>query len=311
MAVEYKDYYKLLGVERSAGKDEIAKAYKKLARKYHPDLNPGDKAAEDRFKEINEAYEVLKDDEKRRMYDQLGPNWKHGQQFTGGPGFENFNFNFNGQNFGGSGMNSDFFEALFGRMARNGGFGGQAGGDPFGGMFGGRRSRRGSDIEAEIEITLEEARRGGIKQVTLSSGGAASSLQINIPAGIRDGGKLRLRGKGNPGDPAGDLYLTVHYAAHPVFRVDGSDVTCDVSLTPWEALFGVKKRIPTLDGAVEMNIPAASSSGRKLRIRGRGLGPESQRGDEYVNVTISIPKPEDLSEEQLAHWKALAELADK
>ena len=305
MAVEYKDYYKLLGVERSAGKDEIAKAYKTLARKYHPDLNPGDKAAEDKFNEINEAYEVLKDDEKRRMYDQLGPNWKHGQQFTGGPGFEGFNFN----GFGGSGMNSDFFEALFGRM---GGFGGQAGGDPFGGMFGGgRRSRRGSDIEAEIDITLEEARKGGTKQVTLSSGGASSSLQINIPAGIRDGGKLRLRGKGNPGDPAGDLYLTVPYAAHPVFRVDGNDVICDVALTPWEALFGAKKRIPTLDGDVEMNIPAASSSGRKLRIRGRGLGPESNRGDEYVNVTISIPKPDELSEEQLAHWKALAELAEK
>ena len=314
MAVEYKDYYKLLGVERSAGKDEIAKAYKKLARKYHPDLNPGDKAAEDKFKEINEAYEVLKDDEKRRMYDQLGPNWKHGQQFTGGPGFEGFNFN--GGGFGG-GMNSDFFEALFGRMARNGGFGGQAGGDPFGGdpfgnMFGGgRRSRRGSDVEAEIDITLEEARRGGTKQVTLSSGGSASSLQINIPAGIRDGGKLRLRGKGNPGDPAGDLYLTVHYAAHPKFRVEGFDVTCDVVLTPWEAVFGAKKRIPTLDGDVEMNIPAASSSGRKLRMRGRGLGPEAQRGDEYVNVVISVPKPEDLSEEQLAHWKALAELAEK
>ena len=309
MAVEYKDYYKLLGVERSAGKDEIAKAYKKLARKYHPDLNPGDKAAEDKFKEINEAYEVLKDDEKRRMYDQLGPNWKHGQQFTGGPGFEGFNFN---GGFGG-GMNSDFFEALFGQMGR-GGFGGQAGGDPFGafgGFGGGRRSRRGSDIEAEIDITLEEARKGGTKQVTFSSGGSVSNLQINIPAGIKDGGKLRLRGKGNPGDPAGDLYLTVHYAPHPVFRVDGTDVTCDIVLTPWEALFGVKKRIPTLDGEVEMNIPAASSSGRKLRIRGRGLGPESRRGDEYVSVAISIPKPDELSEEQLAHWKALAELAEK
>ncbi len=309
MAVEYKDYYKLLGVERSAGKDEIAKAYKTLARKYHPDLNPGDKAAEDKFKEINEAYEVLKDDEKRRMYDQLGPNWKHGQQFTGGPGFEGFNFN---GGFGG-GMNSDFFEALFGQMGR-GGFGGQAGGDPFGafgGFGGGRRSRRGSDIEAEIDITLEEARKGGTKQVTFSSGGSVSNLQINIPAGIKDGGKLRLRGKGNPGDPAGDLYLTVHYAPHPVFRVDGTDVTCDIVLTPWEALFGVKKRIPTLDGEVEMNIPAASSSGRKLRIRGRGLGPESSRGDEYVSVAISIPKPDELSEEQLAHWKALAELAEK
>ena len=310
MGVAYKDYYKLLGVERSATKDEIAKAYKKLARKYHPDLNPGDKAAEDKFKDVNEAYEVLKDDEKRRMYDQLGPNWKDGQQFTGGPGFENFNFNFNGQNFGG-GVNSDFFEALFGNLGRGGGFGGQT--DPFGsfGGFGGgaRRPRRGSDIEAEIDITLEEARRGGTKQVTLSSGGTTSSLQITIPAGIRDGGKLRLRGKGNPGDPAGDLYLTVHYAAHPVFRVDGHDVICEVALAPWEAVFGAKKRVPTLDGEVEMNIPAGSSSGRRLRIRGRGLGPESARGDEYVSVAVSVPSPDSLSEEQLAHWKALAELA--
>ena len=308
MGVAYKDYYKLLGVERSAGKEEIAKAYKKLARKYHPDLNPGDKAAEEKFKDINEAYEVLKDDEKRRMYDQLGPNWKDGQQFTGGPGFENFNFNFNGQNFGG-GMNSDFFEALFGQMGR-GGFRGQAGGDPFGGFgggFGGRRSRRGSDVEADIDITLEEARSGGTKQVTLSSGGTSSNLQINIPAGTKDGGKLRLRGKGNPGDPAGDLYLTVHYAPHPVFRVDGMDVTCEVALTPWEAVFGAKKRVPTLDGDVEMNIPAGSSSGRKLRIRGRALGPDGGRGDEYVVIGISIPKPEDLNEEQLKLWQALAE----
>ncbi len=312
MGVAYKDYYKVLGVERSATKEEITKAFKKLARKYHPDLNPGDKTAEDKFKEVNEAYEVLKDDEKRRMYDQLGPNWKDGQQFTGGPGFENFNFNFNGQSFGG-GMNSDFFEALFGHMNRGGGFGGQAGGDPFGafgGAFGGnRRSRRGSDVEAEIEISLEEARKGGSKQVTLSFGGTSSNLQINIPAGIRDGGKLRLRGKGNPGDPAGDLYLTVRYAAHPVFRVEGADVICDVALAPWEAVFGVKKRVPTLDGEVEMNIPAGSSSGRKLRIRGRGLGPEANRGDEYVSIAIIAPKPAELSEEQLAHWKALADLA--
>lgn len=307
MGVAYKDYYKLLGVERSASKDEIAKAYKKLARKYHPDLNPGDKNAEEKFKEVNEAYEVLKDEEKRRMYDQLGPNWKDGQQFTGGPGFENFNFNFNGTQGGFSSVNSDFFEALFGHMGR-GGFGGQAGGDPFGSFGGsyGRRSRRGSDVEAEIEISLEEARRGGTKQVTLSGGGTSSNLQITIPAGIRDGGKLRLRGTGNPGDPAGDLYLTVRYAKHPVFRVDGLDVTCDVTLQPWEAVFGTKKRVPTLDGEVEMHIPAGSSSGRRLRIRGRGLGPVEGRGDEYVTVAISVPKPEDLNDEQLNHWKALA-----
>jgi len=149
-----------------------------------------------------------------------------------------------------------------------------------------------------------------VKQVTFSSRGSTSNLQISIPAGIKDGGKLRLRGKGNPGDPAGDLYLTVHYAPHPVFRVDGTDVTCDIVLTPWEAVFGARKRVPTLDGDVEMNIPAASSSGRKLRIRGRGLGPESGRGDEYVNIAISVPSPDSLSEEQLAHWKALAELAN-
>ena len=305
MGVAYKDYYKLLGVERSASKEEIAKAYKKLARKYHPDLNPGDKSAEEKFKDINEAYEVLKDEEKRRMYDQLGPNWKDGQQFTGGPGFENFNFHFNGTQGGFGGVNSDFFEALFGQMGR-GGFGGQADDfSSFGGSYG-RRSRRGSDVEAEIEISLEEARKGGSRQVTLSNGGVSSNLQITIPAGIRDGGKLRLRGKGNPGNPAGDLYLTVRYAKHPVFRVDGLDVTCDVTLQPWEAVFGAKKRVPTLDGEVEMNIPAGSSSGRRLRIRGRGLGPAESRGDEYVNVAISVPKPDDLNEEQLKLWKALA-----
>ncbi|MGN1038394.1 MAG: DnaJ C-terminal domain-containing protein [Mailhella sp.] len=308
MGVAYKDYYKLLGVERSASKDEIAKAYKKLARKYHPDLNPGDKSAEEKFKEVNEAYEVLKDEKKRRMYDQLGPNWKDGQQFTGGPGFENFNFNFHGAQGGFSGMNSDFFEALFGQMGR-GGFGMHEGADPFGSFSEGygRRSRRGSDVEAEIEITLEDARKGGTRQVTLSGAGSASNLQITIPSGIKDGGKLRLRGKGNPGNPAGDLYLTVRYARHPVFHVDGTDVICQVTLQPWEAVFGARKRVPTLDGEVEMSIPAGSSSGRRLRIRGRGLGPASARGDEYVDVAISVPKPDELNEEQRRLWNALAE----
>ncbi len=306
MGVAYKDYYKTLGVERSASKDAIAKAYKKLARKYHPDLNPGDKNAEDKFKDINEAYEVLKDEEKRRMYDQLGSNWKEGQQFSGGPGFENFNFNFNGSQGGFGGMNSDFFEMLFGQMGRGGFKRSRQAGDDIFSSFGGARSRKGTDVRADIDITLEEARKGGSKQVTLNDGGKTSNLQFNIPAGIGDGQKMRLAGMGNPGNPAGDLLLTVHYARHPLFRVEGSDIVCDVSLWPWEALFGTKKRVPTLEGEVEMNIPAGSSSGRRLRLRGYGLGPSSKRGDEYVCVAIRIPKPEDLSEDQRMHWLALA-----
>ena len=189
MAVEYKDYYKLLGVERSAGADEIARAYKKLARKYHPDLNPGNKQAEDKFKDINEAYEVLKDPEKRRMYDQLGPNWQHGQQFQGAPGFENMHFSFNGQNFDGAGF-SDFFETLFG------GRGSRFGGDPFGG-FRQQQPRRGRDVEAELPLTLEEVARGGRRSVNLQTAFGPKTLEVNVPSGIREGAKLRLGGRQN------------------------------------------------------------------------------------------------------------------
>ena len=208
MAVEYKDYYKLLGVERSAGADEIARAYKKLARKYHPDLNPGNKQAEDKFKDINEAYEVLKDPEKRRMYDQLGPNWQHGQQFQGAPGFENMHFNFNGQNFDGAGF-SDFFETLFG------GRGSRFGGDPFGG-FRQQQPRRGRDVEAELPLTLEEVARGGRRSVNLQTAFGPKTLEVNVPSGIREGAKLRLGGQGEPapgGVPAGALSAA--------FRVQG------------------------------------------------------------------------------------------
>lgn len=308
MAVAYKDYYKLLGVERGASKDEISKAYKKLARKYHPDLNPGDSSAEERFKDINEAYEVLKDDEKRRLYDQLGPNWKDGQQFQGGPGFENFHFDFgsggNGASFGGGDF-SDFFETLFGGARRGGNFGA----DPFGSFSSGSgRSRRGRDVEAELAITLEEARRGGEKTFTLSGGSdSPRTLKVNIPTGIHDGAKLRLAGQGRPGTPAGDLFLTIRYAPHPVFQVDGKDITCDVSVTPWDAVLGAKVRVPTLEGQVELNIPAGSSSGRKLRLKGKGLGPENARGDEFVRVAIRVPDPAKLTAHQKALWETLAQ----
>lgn len=299
MAVEYKDYYKLLGVERSAGADEIARAYKKLARKYHPDLNSGNKQAEDKFKDINEAYEVLKDPEKRRMYDQLGPNWQHGQQFQGAPGFENMHFNFNGQNFDGAGF-SDFFETLFG------GRGSRFGGDPFGG-FRQQQPRRGRDVEAELPLTLEEVARGGRRSVNLQTAFGPKTLEVNVPSGIREGAKLRLGGQGEPapGGAPGDLFLRVRYLPHSVFKVDGDNLQCDVVLAPWEAALGARVPVPTLEGQVEMNIPAGSSSGRKFRLRGKGLGSAQHRGDLLARVMIRVP--EQLSDEEKALWQQLAD----
>ena len=319
----YQDYYKLLGVDRSADKDTIARAFKKLARKYHPDLNPGDKAAEEKFKEINEAYEVLKDPKKRQMYDQLGPNWQQGQQFSradfndifgsgGNPfgGFNSGNVHFDFKNFGGGASGagadySDFFQSLFGGMG--GGF------DPSG--FGGagyssrRRMPRGADIETEISLPLEEIQRGGKRPLTLSSGrGGLKTLEVNIPRGFKDGGRLRLLGQGQPGPAgAGDLYVTVHYQPHPVFTVEDKDLVCDVYVAPWEAVLGGSLKVPTLEGEVEIKLPAGTSSGKKFRLRGRGLGAEGQRGDLFARVLIKIPAKS--SEEELELWHRLAEIS--
>lgn len=316
MSVSYKDYYKLLGVERTAKTEDISKAYKKLARQYHPDLNPGDKQAEEKFKEINEAHEVLKDAEKRRLYDQLGPNWQHGQQFQGEPGFENVHFTFNGKNFDGSGF-SDFFETLFGG-ARGAQFGGQAG--PFGGQSGSRtqfgpdpfggfssRPRRGRDVEAELPLTLEEVQKGGSRTVSLQGPQGPKTLEVNVPAGIREGAKLRLAGQGDPapGGTPGDLFLRVRYLPHATFRVDGENLQCDVALAPWEAVLGGKVEVPTLEGNVEMQIPAGSSSGRKFRLRGKGLGASGKRGDLLARVMIKTPAQ--LSEDERELWQKLAE----
>ena len=309
MSVEYKDYYKILGVGREASKDEIAKAFKKLARKYHPDLNPGNKESEEKFKEINEAYEVLKDEQKRKMYDQLGPNWQQGQQFGGNP-FGGGNpygggtrFTFNGQEFGGQGFDgsgfSDFFETLFGSRQ-----GGSAGG-PFSGYT--SRPQRGRDIEAHISITLEDAVKGGERSLTLEGGDGTKTLKVNIPAGVKDGAKLRLAGQGydSPnGGPKGDLYLRIRFAPHSLFHVDGTDLTYEVRIAPWEAVLGAKVKVPTLDGNVELSIPAGTGSGKKMRLRGKGLGPAKSRGDLYVRVGIDAPK--DLTPKQRELWEALA-----
>lgn len=307
MSVEYKDYYKILGVSKKASQEEISKAFKKLARKYHPDLNPGDKAAENKFKEMSEAYEVLKDPEKRKMYDQLGPGWEHGQNFRPPPGFENVHFGG-----GGGGDFSDFFETLFGGFGGMGGPGG-AGRAGFGGGGYTRRPRRGNDSEAVLELTLEEAYRGGRRPITLQEhnpGGAPSTktLEVNIPQGIKEGAKIRLAGQGNPGSgggPAGDLYLRVKISPHPRFRLDGVNIVHDLRLTPWEAVLGTKARVPTLDGEVEMTIPAGVDSGAKLRMRGKGLGSGAKRGDQLVRLMISTP--DELSDEERKLWEELAE----
>ncbi len=329
MGVEYKDYYKLLGVSKTSSKEEISKAFKKLARKYHPDLNPNDPDAEKKFKEINEAHDVLKDPEKRKLYDSLGPNWKEGQNFQPPPGFENMHFGGGGgQGFGEAGF-SDFFETIFGggfgggfsgqgaRFTRQGPGGGFSGG-PFGGGAG--MSRKGRDAEVEIELGLEEAYHGGKKSISLQEqvptpGGMpqvrTKTLEVNIPKGIKDGSKIRLSGQGNPGmggGPAGDLYLKIRIAGHPNYKVDGTTITYDLPLAPWEAVLGAKIRVPTLDGAVEMNLPAGISSGQKMRIKGKGLGSGAKQGDQMVQVVIKSPK--NISDTEKELWEKIAETSD-
>lgn len=235
MSVEYKDYYKILGVGKEADKDEISRAYKKLARKYHPDLNPGNAQAEEKFKEVTEAYEVLKDDEKRKLYDQLGPNWQQAQQggFGGGNPFGGgTSYTFNGQSFDGSQF-SDFFETLFGGGRRSGRSG--FGGDPFGGFS--SQPQAGRDVEADVQITLEDAVKGGERSISLQTGEGTKNLKVNIPAGVKDGARLRLAGQGyaSPsGGPRGDLYLRVRFAPHSLFHVDGKDLTYEAELDPWQ-----------------------------------------------------------------------------
>jgi curved DNA-binding protein len=320
--MEYKDYYKLLGVSRSAPKDEIGKAFKKLARKYHPDLNPNDATAEAKFKEINEAYEVLKDEKKRKLYDQFGSNWEHGQNFQPPPGYENMNFGGGGGNFQQGGF-SDFFETIFG--GSGGGFrsGFSQGGFSQGGFSGGGyqpRPRRGTDSEAIYELTLDEAYRGGSKSITLQEQVAgpdgiprmnSKTLDVKVPAGIKDGQKIRLAGQGNPGmsgGSRGDLYLKIKLLPHHLYKVSDNDVILDLPLAPWEAVLGATVRIPTLDGAVEMKIPPGIGSGKKLRIKGRGLGSGARRGDQFVRIMIQ--SPDRLSAEERRLWEELMEKSD-
>jgi curved DNA-binding protein len=273
--VEFKDYYEILGVKPDASEAEIKSAYRKLARQYHPDKNkePG---AEERFKAINEANEALRDPEKRRTYDQLrAGGYRGGEQFRPPPGWgQGGGFDFGG---GGDGDFSDFFESLFGRA------GGGARGQP--------RPRRGRDVQAQVQIDLQTAFDGGRTRLALQDGGSERVLEVKIPAGILPGQVIRLSGQGHPGvagAPNGDLMLEVAIRDDPRFRLEGRNVLHVLPLAPWEAALGATVPVPTLAGAVDLRIPAGSQSGRKLRLKGRGL-PGNPAGDQLVELSIRAP----------------------
>jgi curved DNA-binding protein len=310
MPVAFQDYYEALGVPRDASTEDIRAAYRKLARQYHPDVNK-DPGAEDRFKEISEAYEVLRDPEKRERYDRLGANWKAGQDVsddtgfggfrtepggfrTGGGGFEDMRVDFGGGDF------SDFFEGMFGGGGRRRAGGRRTGFDGF--------ATRGGDQEAVLELSLEEAAAGGRRKVSLGDG---RDYDVNIPPGVRDGQRIRLAGEGGRGigdGPSGDLFLRVRLKPHPRFRVEGRDVYVDVPVTPWEAALGATVEVQTLTGTARTRVPAGSSSGRKLRLRGQGMpGPRGGHGDLYATVMIHVPKK--LSDEERELFERLARVS--
>ena len=297
--MDFKDYYAILGVKREAGADEIKRAYRRLARKYHPDVSK-EPDAEARFKEVGEAYEVLKDPEKRATYDRLGADWKAGQEFrpppSGGPG--GFQYSSPGGRAGGEqfGDFSEFFEVLFGR----GGTAGMGAGPRMGG--GARPSEgfhfrqagpmRGEDQHARIHISLEDAFRGASRTLELRGpDGGTRSIRVAIPRGVTEGQRIRLAGQGLPGyrsGAAGDLFLEVSFEPHRLFEADGRNVLLTLPVTPWEAALGETVGVPTLGGRVDLRIPAGSQSGRRLRLKGRGL-PGVPAGDQIVTLRIDTP----------------------
>jgi curved DNA-binding protein len=317
--MKYRDYYEILGLPRDATQDAIKRAYRKLARKYHPDLNK-DNGAEDHFKELGEAYKVLKDTEKRTAYDRMGSSWRDGQDFQPPPQWdENFEFTGKGNHGGRTTTDfSEFFEAMFGRD-RAGDQSRQAGGnatasDLEGAYSGAQCSIPGQDHHARITIDLDDAYRGAQRAISLDTpmldaqGHVAvqsRTLNVSIPKGTRSGQHLRLPAQGGAGfgeGRAGDLYLEITIRDHARFRVDGRDVSLDVPVAPWEAALGASIQVPLPDGAVEMTIPPDSGGGRRLRLRGRGI-PGNPPGDLYAVLKIALP-PAD-SERSKATWNTM------
>ena len=326
--MEFKDYYQTLGVSKTASEKEIKQAYRKLARKHHPDVNPGDKAAEARFKEINEAYEVLGDPDKRKKYDELGANWRmYEQAQQQGAGFPSggnpfaggaWNINVGGPGgyrtmteeemhelFGNEDPFSDFFRTFFG------------GGGPREGAGRARqgrapRTQKGRDIEHEVELTLEEAYHGATRRISIKQGGHARSVDVRIPVGVKDGSRVRAAGEGESGSnggASGDLYLRVRIRPHPVFERKGVDLHTTVAVPVTTAVLGGEAQVPTITGSVRLKIPETTQSGQVFRLKGHGMptvGKPDERGDLYATVEVQLPRS--LTKEQRALYEGLAKL---
>ncbi len=293
--MQFKDYYSVLGVAKTASQDEIRKAFRKLARQHHPDVAKDKKTAEAKFKEINEANEVLSDPEKRKRYDELGADWNRPGHQGPPPEWQQGG----GMDFGGGngGAFSDFFEAFFG------GGGGRKRKPGFGSF-----AQRGNDVELELPVTIEEALHGGRKAFTLERGGRAETVTVNVPRGVRGGQKIRLAGQGGEGiggGGRGDLFLLVKIAPHVEYRTDGFDLIRAVPIPVWSAVLGGEVEVPTPDGAVKMKIPAGTQPGQKFRLKGRGLpsGP-GVRGDLFAEAKVLLPTS--LGEKERALWEQLA-----
>ncbi|RAJ75029.1 curved DNA-binding protein [Chitinophaga dinghuensis] len=308
--MDVKDYYKILGVEKSSTAEQIKKAYRKLAVKYHPDKNQGDKSAEDKFKEINEAYEVLSDPEKRKKYDQFGENYKYYEQHggrpedfdwsqyggAGGGGGHSYSYSGNMEDmFGGEGNFSDFFEQLFGSRFSGGG----------------RRQQqpsRGRDVQATMEVSLEDAYNGGTRQVEVNG----SRLNLKLKPGLYEGQVIRLKGKGSPGRKAGengDLLITIQLAPHPGYELKGQDLYADVAVPLYTAVLGGKITVPTPGSALNMNIPAGTDSGKVFRLKGKGMPAYDNKGtagDLYIKSVIHIPT--NLSDKEKELFQQLSQL---
>ena len=313
MAAEFRDYYEILGITKDATQAEVKKAFRKLARKFHPDTAEDKEGAEEKFKEINEAYEVIGDAEKRKKYDALGAKWDQqggpppgdGAYYSGGPMGGEADFQFDGTGF------SDFFEQYFsgGGARRGAGFGGRG--------FSQGGPRRGQDIEGDLMVTLEEAFTGSMRTIALrqadqNTGGVKiQDVEVRIPAGIGEGQRLRVPGygaDGSGGGEDGDLYLRVRMAAHPDYRVKGHDLYRDLALAPWEAVLGMVISLKIPGGkTVQVKIPAGTGSDDQLRLKGYGLPKKNAPGDLYV--VLSVATPEEVNSEERTLWEKLRDVS--